>query len=203
MYRGLQFSFSSFGGKEGIGFRFHVLRSRERFRRYRGRRVSISCFALRDSFLAVPGASGPVFIFCVPDLIFDGTEGVGSRFHILRSRTRFRRYRGPRLPFSCFAHPGTFSAIRRASSRDFIFCASGLIFGGTDGIYSRFHVLPARTSFRRYRGRQVLFSYFCAPELISCGTEGAGSRFHVLRALTRFQRYRGRRFPFSSFARSA
>jgi hypothetical protein len=93
-----------FGGTEGVGSLFHVLRSRTRFRQYRGRRVPFSRFALPDSFSAVPRASGPFFMFCAPGLVFDGTEGVGSLFHVLRSRTRFRRYRVRRVPFSCFAH---------------------------------------------------------------------------------------------------
>jgi hypothetical protein len=80
-----------FGGSEGVGSRFHVMRPRTHFRRYRGRRFSFSCFAPPDSFSAVPRSSGPVFMFCVPALIFGGTEGVGSRFHVLRSRTRIRR----------------------------------------------------------------------------------------------------------------
>jgi hypothetical protein len=107
---------------------FHVLRSRTRFRRYRGRRVSFSCFVLPDLFLAVPRASGPVFMLCAPGLVFDGTEVVGSRFYVLRSRTCFSRYRGhqvqflcfpryfwqyrgSRLPFSCFALLESFSAV--------------------------------------------------------------------------------------------
>jgi hypothetical protein len=85
--------------------------------------------------------SGPVYIFSVPGLIFDGSKGVGSRFHVfarpnsfigctegvgsrfqvLRFRTRFRRYRGRRVPFSCFALPTSFSAVTMASAPDFIF----------------------------------------------------------------------------------
>jgi hypothetical protein len=73
---------------EGVGSRFHVLRSKTRFRRYRGRRVSFSCFALPNPFSAVPAASGPVFMFCAIGLGFGGTEGVRSCFLILSSRTR-------------------------------------------------------------------------------------------------------------------
>jgi hypothetical protein len=98
-------------------------------------------------------ASGPVFLFCAPELIFGGTEGVGSRFHVLRSRNRFQRYRGHRVPFSCFALPNSFSAVPRASvsfscfahldsfslvprvsGPVFMFCAPGIIFGGTEGV---------------------------------------------------------------------
>jgi hypothetical protein len=51
--------------------------------------VPFSCFARPYSFSAVPRASGPVIMFCPPGLIFGGTECVESRFHVLRSRTRF------------------------------------------------------------------------------------------------------------------
>jgi hypothetical protein len=93
------------GGIEGVGTRLLVLRARTRFWRYRGRRVSFSSFARPDSFSTVPRASGPVFLFCAPELIFGGTEGVGTRFLILRARTHFLRYRGLRVLFSCFACP--------------------------------------------------------------------------------------------------
>jgi hypothetical protein len=196
-----------FGGKEGVRSRFHFLRSWARFSRYRGRRVSILCFALLDSFLAVPSASGPVFMFCAPDLVFDGTEGVGSRFLILRSPTHFwryrgcqvpfscfraqtylRRYRGHRVPFSCFALPGTFSAVRRASVLIFMFCAPGLIFGGTEGVRSSFHILRSRARFRRYRGHWVPFSYFALPESFSAVPRASSLVFHVLCCWTCFRR---------------
>jgi hypothetical protein len=180
---------------EGVGSRFHVLRARNRFRLYRGRRDPFSCFALPDSFSTVPRASGPVFMFCAHGLIFGGTEGVGSLFHVLRSRTRFRRCRVHPVPLSCFALPESLSAVVRASGPVFIFCAlgiliggsegvgshfhvlaSGLVFGGSEGVGSRFHVLCSRTRFRRCRVRQV--------------------HFHVLHARTRFRRCRGRKVPF-------
>jgi hypothetical protein len=161
-----------FGGTEGVGSRFHVLRARTHFRRYLGRRVPFSCFPLPDLFSTVLSASGPVFMFCSPGLVFDGTECVGSRFHVLLSGTRFRRYRGRRVPFSCFSLPDSFSAVPSASGPVFMFCAPVLIFFGTEGVASRFHVLRARTCFRY--------------------TEGVRSRFHVFRALTHFRRYRRR-----------
>jgi hypothetical protein len=65
---------------------------RTHFRRFGGRRVPFSYFALPDSFSAVPKASGPDFKFCARRLIFGGIEGVGSRFHVLHSQTRFRQY---------------------------------------------------------------------------------------------------------------
>jgi hypothetical protein len=226
-----------FGGTEGVASHFHVMRSRTRFRRYRGRRVPFSCFArpdsfrryrgrrvlfssfaLPDSFSAVPRASGLVFMFCVPVLVFGDTEGVGSRFQVVRSRTRFWRCGVRRLLFSCFALPDSFSAVPRASNPVFMFCALRIVFGGIEDIGSRFHVLRARTHFRRYRGRRVPFScfalpdsfsavpsssgpvfMFCDTELVFGGTEGVASRFHVMSSRTRFRRYRGRRVPFSCF----
>jgi hypothetical protein len=65
-----------FGGIEGVGSLFQVLRSRTRFRGYGERPVSFSCFTLSDSFFAVPRASGPVFMFCASRLVSRGTEGV-------------------------------------------------------------------------------------------------------------------------------
>jgi hypothetical protein len=190
-----------FGGTEGVWSRFHILRAGTRFRRYRGPRVPFSYFMLRDSFSAVPRASGLVFMFCAAGLLFDGKEGVGSHFHVLHAQTSFRRYRGRWVPFSYFALPDSFSAVPGASGPVFIFCVPGLIFGGTEGVRSRVHILRTRTRFRRYRGRQVPFSNFARPDsfsavprasspvfiffepgLVSGGTEGAGSRFHVLRA---------------------
>jgi hypothetical protein len=197
-----------FSGTEGVGSRFHILRSRTHFMRYwgrrvpffvlraqthflrfRGRRVPFSCFPLPNIFSAVPRASGPAFMFCVPVLIFGGTEGVMSRFHVLCFRTGFRRCRVRRVPF-------------------FMFCAPELIFGGTVGVGSRFHVLCNLTRFRRFRGRRVSFScfarpksfsavlrescpgfMFCAPRLVFGGAKCVGSRFHILGSRTRFRQY--------------
>jgi hypothetical protein len=185
---------------EGIRSRFHVLLARIHFRQYRGRQVPISCFACPFSFSAVPKASGAVFMYYRSELVFGGTEVVGSRFHVLRAQTHFRRYRGRwvtffdvlrakthfwlyrgrqvtffiflpartrlwgnrgrRLPFSCFACPDSFSAVPRASSPIYMFCALGLIFGCTEGVRSLYHDLRARTLFRPYRGRQVPFTCF-------------------------------------------
>jgi hypothetical protein len=208
-----------FGGSEGVGSRFHVLRSRTRLRWFRGCRVLFSCFTLPDSFPAVPRASGSIFMFCAAGLVFGDSEGVGSRFHDLRARTRFRRYRGRRVPFSCFALPESFSAVPRASYPVFMFCAPGPVFGGNEGVMSHLHVFCSRTRFRRYRGRRVPFSCFalpdsfstvprasrpvfmiCAPRLIFGGTESVVSRFHVFRSRSRFRRYQGRLIPFSCFA---
>jgi hypothetical protein len=190
-----------YGGIEGVESRFQVLSSQTLFRRYGGRRVPFSCFVVSDSFSAVPRASGPVFIFCAPGLIFGGTEGFTSRFNVLRARTCFRRYRGRQVPFVCFLSLDSFLAVLRPSDPVFMFCASGLIFDGTEGVESRFQFLRAWTHFRRYRGRRVRFSYFACPDWFFGGTEGVGSRFHVLRAGTLFRRCRVRRVPFSCFAR--
>jgi hypothetical protein len=100
---------------EGVGSHFQVLRSPKDFLEYRSRQGSISCFALPNSFRAVPRASGTVFKFCAPRLVFDGSEDLGSRWHILRSRTCFRRYRGRRGSFSCVALPDYFWAVPRPS----------------------------------------------------------------------------------------
>jgi hypothetical protein len=149
-------------------------------------------------------------MFCDPGLVFGVTGGVGSRFIILRARTRFRRFRGRRVPFSFLARPYLFSAVPRASGLFFMFCDPGLVFGDTEGVPSRFHVLRSRTRFRRYRGRPFPFScfpildtfscfalpdsflalprvsgpffMFCAPGLVFGGNGCVGSLFHVLRS---------------------
>jgi hypothetical protein len=146
-----------FGGLEGDGSRFDVLHVGTSFRRYRGRQISFLSFSHPNSFSAVPRVSGPIFIFCAAGHVCGGTESVGYRFHVLRSRTRFRGYRGRRVPFSCFVRPYSFMAVPRASGLDFMFCALGHVFNSTEGVRSRFHVLRARTGFRRYRGRRVSF----------------------------------------------
>jgi hypothetical protein len=207
-----------FDGTDGVESRFHVLRSQTRFRRCGGCRVPLSCYALQDSFSVDPRASGPLFIFYAPRLVFGGTEGVGYHFLILHSQTHFRRYRRRPILFSCFVLRTTFSAVRRALGPVFKFCAPGLIFNDTEGVGSGFHVLRSRTHFRRYRGRWLRFSccerpdsfsavprasgpvfMSCTPGLIFIGTEGVGSHFHVLRSWTRFRRYRGSLVTFSSF----
>jgi hypothetical protein len=187
-----------FGDTDGVESRFYVLRSRTHFRRYRGRQVPFSSFTLPDPFFAVPTASVPVFLFCAPGPILGGTDGVGSRFHVLRSRMHFRRYRGRRVSFSSFALHDYFSTVPRASGLVFLFCAPGPIFDSTNDVGSRFHVLRSRTHFRRLCRVLDPFSFvpsssghvfmFCAPGLFSGGTEGVRSRFHVLRSRTRCQR---------------
>jgi hypothetical protein len=156
-----------FDGTEGDGSRFHVLRARTRFLRYRGRRVSFSCFVRPDSFSAVTRAIGPVFMFCPLCFVFSSNEGVGSRFLVLRIRTRFRRYLGRQVLFSCIAGADSFSAVPRVSGPVFIFCAPGLFFDGIEGNGSRFQFLRAQSRIRRYRGRRVPLSCFARPNSFS------------------------------------
>jgi hypothetical protein len=204
-----------FGGSEGVRSLLHVLHSRTYFRPYRGCRVLFSCFTLPNSFSALPMVQGSILMFSAPGLIFIGTKGLDSRIYVFRSRTHFRRYRGRRVPFTCFAHPDSFSTVPRASGPVFMFIAPEHIFGGIVGVRSLFHVLHCRTHFMRYRGLRVSFScfalpdsfsevlrasgsvfMFCTPGLIFDGSEGVGYSFHVLCSRTHFRRYRGRRVPF-------
>jgi hypothetical protein len=137
---------------------------------------------------------------CAPGLIFGATEGVGSRFHVLRARTSFRRYRGRPVPFSYFARSDSFLAVLRASGAVFIFCAPRLVFDGTERVGSRLYVLRARTYFRRYRWRLIsVFMLYAAGLIFDC-TEGVRARFYVVHALTHFWRYQGLWVPFSYFA---
>jgi hypothetical protein len=167
--------------------RFDVLRARTQFLWYRWRPIQFSYFSLPDMILAVRRVSDPVFMFCPPRLIFGGTEGIRSRFHVFRSRTyfwrcgvcqvpfscfalptRYRRYRGRHVPFSCFARPNLISAEPMSSAPVFMFCVPGLVFDGSEGVGSRFHASSAR--------------------LIFDSNEGVRSRFHFLRTRTRFLR---------------
>jgi hypothetical protein len=183
-------------------------------------------------------------MFHTPGLVFDGSEGVRSRFHVLRAHTRFRRYRGREthfrryrgcrvlfscfhvscLTFSCFAFPNTFSVVPGVSVLVLIFCTprlifdeiqgvgsgfhvlrSGLVFGDTKAVRSRFPIFHSQTCFWLCRGRRLPFScfalpntfssvqrastlvfMFCAPGLIFGGNEGVGSLFHVLCSRSHF-----------------
>jgi hypothetical protein len=144
-----------FDGIEGVGSRFHILRSRTRFRPYRGRQVLFLCFMLPDTFWAAPRARGPFFMFYASRFVFNGTESVRSCFYVCLSRTRFGWNRGCRVQFSCFALIISFWAVPRATSLVFILCAPGLIIDGTEDVGSRFHVLRSRTRFEWFRGRLV------------------------------------------------
>jgi hypothetical protein len=100
----------------------------------------------------------------------------------------------------------------------FIFCALGLVFGGTEVDGSRFHALRARTFLRRYRGRRFTFSsfarpnsfssvprtsgpifIFCAPGLVFGGAECVGCHFHVSCSRNHFRRCRVRSGPVFMF----
>jgi hypothetical protein len=126
--------------------------------------VKFSCFDLTDSFSTVRRVPNIILMFHVSEIIFGGTEGIGSRVHVLRSRAHFRRYVGRRVPISCFAQPDLFLALPRASGPVFFFCAAGHVFVGAEGVWSSFHVLHARTCFRLNRGRQLPFSCFTIPD---------------------------------------
>jgi hypothetical protein len=93
-------------------------------------------------------APSPIFMFHAPEIVFGGSEGVGYRFHLLRSLTRFRRYQGRRIPFSCFALSNSFSTVPRAPVSVFMFYASGLVFVVNKDSGSYFHVLRSRNCFR-------------------------------------------------------
>jgi hypothetical protein len=171
----------------------HALLFRTCFKRNLGRRVPFSCFALPESFSTVLKASSPVFMVCALGGIFNGTEGVSSYLHVLRSWTRFGRYRGRQVPFSCFALSDSFWAIPKTPGPFFMFCAPRLVFNGTEGIGSRFHVLRIRTHFGRYPRRRVPFSSFALPNTFwavpySFSALPNSSCFHVLRSHTRFRR---------------
>jgi hypothetical protein len=73
-----------------------------------------------------------------------------ARFNVLRSKISFRWYRVRPVSFSYFACPDSFSVVLRASDPVFMFSAPGHVFGGAEGVKSRFHVLRSLTSFRQY-----------------------------------------------------
>jgi hypothetical protein len=152
-----------FNSTEAVGARFHFLRYRNLFGCYRGRRVPFSCFALPDSFSTVLRASGLIFMFCDPEIFSGGAEGVGAHFQILRSPTSFRRYRGCRGSFSCFALPDSFWVVPRAPGPFFLFYASKLVSSGTKGVGNRFHILRSPTRFQQYQGRRGSISCFELP----------------------------------------
>jgi hypothetical protein len=189
-----------------------------RFRRYRGRQLPFSCFALPNSFSTVPVASATIFMFCAPGLIFDDSEGVGSlflfcvpglifddtecvasRFHILRAGTHFRRYRGRRLLFSCFVLPDSFRQYRRHQLSFSCFALPDSFSAVPRGSAPVFMVCAPGLVSTVLRASALVFMFY-VPGLNSSGTEGIVSRFHVLRSRTRFWRYRGRRVAFSCFA---
>jgi hypothetical protein len=156
-----------FDGNEVVRFRFHDLSSRACFWRYRGRRVPFSCFARPDSFSAIPRASGPVFMFCAPVHVFESTAGIGSHFHVLLDQTRFQRYRGRRLSFTCFVLPDSDSAVSGASVPVFIFCAPNSFLTVPRASGPVFMFCAPRTRYRRCREPLVPFSCFARPNSFS------------------------------------
>jgi hypothetical protein len=143
---------------------------------------AFSCFAPPDSFSTVPRTSGPVCLFYALELIFGGTEGTGSRFHIFCSRAHFGRSRWRRVPFSCFALLDSFStvsrvsgvvfilalsdsfwSIPRASGPVFMFYASRPVLGGTEGVGSRILYFALLESFRTVPRALGSVFILCAP----------------------------------------
>jgi hypothetical protein len=190
-----------FCGIEGVVSHFHVLHFWTHFWQNRGCRVPYSCFALPFPFWAVPRVSGPVFMLCAARFVWGGTELVRSCFYVLRCRNYFRRYRGRRVPFLCFALSHSFSTVPRTLGIDCMFCALGLIFGGPTASGPVFKFCAPRLFFDGTNGIGSRFLFFSS-ELIFGGTEGVRSCFHVLRSRTFFGRFRGRGVPFSWFALS-
>jgi hypothetical protein len=138
-------------------------------------------------------------MFCDLGLIWCSTEGVESHFRVLRSLTHFRRYRGRRVLFSCFAFLNLFWAEPRAPGPVFMFCAPGRIWGGTEGVgpvfisalSDSFSILP--------RVSGPVFMY-CTFGFVLGGIYGVVFYFHVLRSRTCSRRYSRRRVEFSCFA---
>jgi hypothetical protein len=159
----------------------------------------ISCFVLLDLFSAVPRPSGLI-----------------SYFTLLNS---FLAVPLAPIPLLCFALKDPFWAVRRVLGPIFIFRATGLIFGSTEGVSCSFHFERYQTHFQRYRGCRVLFScfalpesfsallrapcpvfMFCAPELIVVSTMSIGCNFHVFRSKFIFDGAEGARFSFHFYA---
>jgi hypothetical protein len=156
---------------------------------------------LLDSFGAVPRASGLFFIICSPGVILYVNEGVSSRFHILRSWTRFRPYRGRRVLFASFALPNSFWMVPRATSPISMFCVPELVLGGIEGVGSCFNFFALPDSFWAVpRASDPVFILYALGHVCGC-TEGVRPLFHYLCSRTHFGRYRGRRVPFSYFTR--
>jgi hypothetical protein len=179
------------GGTEGARSNFHVLRSQTHFRRYQGRHVQFSCFALPDSFSVVrcapvsfsmvSRASGPVFMYCAPRHIFLAVPRVsGLIVMFCAPRLVLGGTEGVRFSFFYLALLDPFSEVPRAWGPIFMFYAPELIFRGIEGLSSRFHVL-------------------CSGLVFGC-TEGARSHFNALRTQTHFRWYRAPQVPISCFA---
>jgi hypothetical protein len=138
-------------------------------------------FCAPNSFRAVPRASGPVFMFCAPELILGCIERAGSRFHVLCNETHFGWYRGCRVPFSFLALSDPFWAVPRAPGLAFMFCAPKLVSAILRALVLVFMFCAPGpvTRFKQNRGRRVQSSCFALPNS--------------------FLRYRGRRNPIFMF----
>jgi hypothetical protein len=115
-------------------------------------------------------------------LISGGSDGVRSRFHVLRSRICFR-------------------AVWRVLGPVSMFCTHELVFGGSEGVRSRFHALRSEDTLSAVPRASDLVCMFCAPKLVCmfCAPKLVCPHFHVLRSLTRFLCCGGRWVPFSCF----
>jgi hypothetical protein len=76
-----------------------------------------------------------------------------------------------------FCTPDLFLTVARASGPVFMFCALRLIFGGTEGVKSRFPVFRSRTCFWGCRGRRVPFSHFALSDSFSVVPRASGHFF--------------------------
>jgi hypothetical protein len=108
--------------------------------------------------------SAPVFMFCVPGLVFNGTVVVGYHFLVLRAQTSIRQFRGLRVPFSVIVHTYSFSTVPRASGPVFMFCVPGLFSAVSKASSSVFMSCAPRLIFDGYQGRRVPFSCFAIPD---------------------------------------
>jgi hypothetical protein len=120
-------------------------------------------------------ASEDIFMFCAPRLVFGVTEGVRSHFHVFRARTHVLRYQWRRVSFLSFRLLDLFLTVPWSSGPDFMLCAPGLIFRGTEGVRSHFMC--------------------CAPDSFSAETRASAPVF-MFYARTHFLRYRRRWVPF-------
>jgi hypothetical protein len=81
-------------------------------------------------------------MFYAIGIIFGCTEGIRSHFHVLRTRTHFRLYRGRQGPYFMLSAPGlVLGDIECVPSPVFMLRAPRLVLGITEGVRSNFHVL--------------------------------------------------------------
>jgi hypothetical protein len=72
-----------------------------------------------------------------------------------------------------------------------MFRATGLIFGGTEGVGSHFHGLRSRARFGKFPRAPYPVFMVCAPGLVLGDNEGVWFCFLVLRFRTHFRRFEG------------